>query len=407
MRFLHTADFHLGKMFYEKSLLEDQDFMLRALRAELEGARKDGEPYSALVIAGDVYDRSVPPADAVELLGNFLTDIHQDFPDIHILLLAGNHDSAERLSFLKGPLSKQNIHICTDCASITEPVIVDGAAFYQLPYLTPGCIKRRAEGDGIQPPLFGPETRLRGQQELLDEAVRQITEAHRASYGELPCILCAHLFAAGSGTGGQETGTAGGTDQIDAGVLEPFTYVALGHIHSAQKAAHNAWYSGSPLAYSFDERDSEKYFLSVTVSSCSAKDTAVKKIPVVPLHAVKSITCSFDDAMHNPGYGGLRDCYIQVNCTDKNMIENPMPLLRTRFPNVLSFCYTKSRTDTGSASLSERRRLLSRKEKSFAERIFTAFLCDLYGEDALSKDALVKEETEIFLRIAGSLEEQS
>ena len=396
MKLLHTSDWHLGKLFFEHSLHEDQLYFFSQLKEELKAEEEKGQGYHALVIAGDIYDRQVAPSDSVYALGVFISELHEAFPSLHIFMTAGNHDSAERLSFLQAPLSKQNIHICSDCKNMTTPVIVDDTAVYQLPYLTPGCVRNKEEAD-----LF--ERKLRSQQELLDEAVRQIEEAHKKNYGGMQSLLCAHLFASGADIGESERNAVGTADQIDAKTLSPFTYVALGHIHSAQKAAKNAWYSGSPLSYSFNEKLTKKFFMRVILSNGKFE---LEKISVKPLHEVSVICDTFENALHAKKYEDYRDNYIQVLCKDTELIANPMSLLRTRFPNILSFTYAQRESSVASATLEERRKLLNKKGREGKTEIFNAFLEDLYGKENLDSDSIVKKEKALFQKLAAQLEDE-
>jgi DNA repair protein SbcD/Mre11 len=124
MRFLQTGDWHLGKVFYETSLVEDQRYFLDQIVTELEQAEADTVPYDAVAVPGDIYDRAVPPPEAVTLFSNFLNRVHTKFPRLHLFFLSGNHDSSDRLSFTAELLNRQNIHICTDTRHFTEPVII-------------------------------------------------------------------------------------------------------------------------------------------------------------------------------------------------------------------------------------------------------------------------------------------
>ncbi|QTQ11564.1 exonuclease subunit SbcD [Treponema parvum] len=148
MKFLQTGDWHLGKVFYGQSLTEDQAFFLEQIFGELEKAEKELKPYDALVVPGDIYDRAVPPVESVTLLSSFLSRTHEKFPDLEMFFLAGNHDSASRLSFASELLGKSNVHICTDTKHLEEPVIVgkgnEAAAVYQIPFLMPGSIAAAA-----------------------------------------------------------------------------------------------------------------------------------------------------------------------------------------------------------------------------------------------------------------------
>lgn len=391
MRFLQTGDWHLGKVFFGASLIEDQKFFLAQVAEELTAAQNCGEPYDALIVPGDIYDRAVPPADAVSALGAFLSQAHRDFPALKLFFLAGNHDSPERLAFAQDVLGESNIHICTDCKNIAEPVIVNGVAVYQLPYLTAGCLARKDadEGEFSEP--------LRTQQELLDAAVQRIASTHKKNYGGMDAVLCAHLFTAGALRSDSERIAVGNAEQADAASLSFFTYAALGHLHKFQKAAENAYYSGSPLAYSFDESTIEKCMLRVTLQDGSF---TVEKRPVKPLRRCTVITDQFDAIYNSNAYDAFADDYIQVICTDRSAIANPMNILRSKFANALSFAYESQHFSAQeSAQSAERRQLLSTAEVA-PEALVTAFLKSVYGEAAVSEDETFQEEIKLFAQFA-------
>ena len=385
MRFLHTADWHLGKSFFEKSLVEDQAFFLEQLKTELKNN------YDALIVSGDIYDRSVPPSDAVTLLGSFLSQIHGTFPELHIFLLAGNHDSAERLSFAKEILGESNIHLCTDCRAFTEPVIIGDTAVYQLPFLTAGCICK-TNSDEI----------LRSQQDLLSAAVTEIESFHKKKYPSLNSVLSAHLFAAGGLRSDSERIPVGTADQVDAALLDFFDYTALGHLHSFQKAGKSAWYSGSPLSYSFDEAGSAKFMLDVKLEKHCA---SINKIPVKPLHRCSVIKGTFAELKNASSFSEYEDDYVQAVCTDLSFVANPMAVLRKRYENILSFGYErKNSNNTRSDSIQKRRELLdaSSSVESYS-KVFEAFLDDLYGPGCICSDSSFSKEVEEFKKACDEL----
>ncbi len=149
MRILHTSDWHLGKIFHEYSLIEDQRHVLKQIIQTIKSAEEEKNPFAALVVSGDIYDRAVPPAEATTLLNDFLVQATNLFPSLHIFMISGNHDSASRLSFAASFLEKHNIHLATDTKNFTESVIVEQngekAAFYQLPFLQSGSIQKKSQ----------------------------------------------------------------------------------------------------------------------------------------------------------------------------------------------------------------------------------------------------------------------
>ena len=397
MKFLQTSDWHLGKMFFGQSLFDDQAFFLQQVSEELAKAQEGGSPYDALIIPGDIYDRAVPPAESVSQLGTFLSDLHRRFPQLHIFMLSGNHDSSERLSFAKDILAQENIHLCTDTKHITEPVIVAGIAIYQLPFLNSGSIEPDSGTDS--PPL-------RSQQDLVAAACSRISAAHQQQHPEQPALLCAHLFAAGSKEKPEsERSYVGTADQVGTAAFDAFAYTALGHLHSFIHAGPHAYYSGAPLCYSFDEAGTKKYLLSVTIEKNGAY--TMEKLPVKALHRCTVITDSMNALLSSDAYSIYREDYIQAVCTDTETIENPLLKLRSRFPHILSFTYAKQYGALQEASsVSRRRAILSSGGEDSQEKIFTSFLQDLYGEAYLTEnEGLVKDEVSLYLKYAKSCED--
>jgi DNA repair protein SbcD/Mre11 len=420
MKFLQTGDWHLGKIFHETSLIQDQKSILSQITGELTKMRNSGEPYDALLVPGDIYDRAVPPPEAVTLLSSFLTGTHDSFPELHIFILAGNHDSADRLSFASQILDGNNIHICTDTEHLTEPVIIgEGskvAAVYQIPFLHPGEIHIREtafvhSNDDGQQDLFTEREQpdkiriLRTQQELVCAAAGQIQDHHRSMYAELPSVVCAHLFAGSGHVSDSERSCIGTAEQVDACMFEQFTYTALGHLHGVQKTGKksNIWYSGSPLAYSFDDSP-DTFMLSVTIEKKDGKDAVtVNKIQFKPLHAVIRLTGPFKKFYGNDADKSVitenTENYIEIVCTDNTIPENPMALLRQNFHYILSF--RKQETDTGASneSMVKRRTVMESSSTDKPEKLFDMFIQDVYG-GTIPSGEYFSDERKLFLKLA-------
>lgn len=371
MRFLHTGDWHLGKIFHEVPLIEEQEDFLNQILAELENARDAGNPYAALLVPGDIYDRAVPPAEASQLLSRFLYKTHGFFPELHLFLSAGNHDSQGRLAFAKELLDSQNIHICTDTREFTEPVVLTNGAenvcVYQLPFLYPLAFSSESDGN------------LRSQQELYEYACRRIQESHAGNFKGIPSVLCAHLFAADCETGSSERSYVGTAEAVSAGVLRGFTYAALGHIHRCQVcgAEKRAYYSGSPLAYDFGDNP-ETFFLSVTI--CGEDVPSVQKIPVKPLHNIAVLEGAFGDFYGQHADAALiekyRGDYVKIVLTDSVVIQGAMALIRTNFPLCLTLVQKSFVSDNSVSSAGNRKSVISSKNSG---KIFEQFLEDAYG----------------------------
>lgn len=401
MRFLQTGDWHLGKVFHEMPLIEEQEAFLNQIEAEIASARGTDEPYAALLVPGDIYDRAVPPAEASQLLSRFLYRMHDVFPELHLFLSAGNHDSQGRLAFAKELLESQNIHICTDTGRFTEPVVLESGAekicVYQLPFLYPLAFSSEDGGT------------LRSQQELYEYACRRIQESHAGNCKGIPSVLCAHLFAADSETGSSERSYVGAAEAVSAGVLRGFTYAALGHIHRCQAcgAEKRAYYSGSPLAYDFGDSP-ETFFLSVTVRGEAVP--SVQKIPVRPLHRIAVLEGAFGDFYGQHADSALiekyRGDYVKIVLTDSVIIQGAMALVRTNFPLCLTIVQKSFASENAVSSAGSRKSVIGSKN---SEKIFGQFLEDAYGgadyEERLSDEEkkCVQDAKKLFVTLTAGI----
>ena len=349
MKLLHTGDLHLGKTLHEASLIEDQAVMLDQLLAEL--GRDD---YSVLVIAGDVYDRTIPPAEAVELFSDFLVRIRRRFPDLETCIIPGNHDSARRLSFADRILGQQRIHIVGNPEESFTPIIVakngEKLALFLLPFLAAGSLSPLTPGKTVQPGASRPETAENGpeldftqnvllsQTELAAEASRRFNEhLDREDVTGLPSVLVAHLFTTGGRESESERVFLGAAERVAPALFPRFSYVALGHLHRSQKVTERMYYAGSPLAYAFDEAGNDKYFLKVEIPpNASADPPLVTRIPVVPHHRVSRLSGSFADFHTGTAFDSHSADYLEITLTDEGIVANPMSLLRQKFPRLLS-----------------------------------------------------------------------
>jgi exonuclease SbcD len=400
VKFLHTADLHLGKIFHEHSLVEDQGYLLDQLADLLTDTS-----YGALLIAGDIYDRSIPAPEAVSLFGAFLGKLRALRPSLTVLLLPGNHDSPSRLGFGKELFTELGIHIACDPQTLADPVIVtqDGerCAFFLLPFLIPGSF---AAPSGAGEPI-------RSQKRLAEEAALRLEEGRRRALdsGPIRTVLGAHLFTLGGLESESERVFLGAAEQVDVGLFSGFDYLALGHLHRFQQAGPRAWYSGSPLAYSFDEADQEKVFLSVELGPEPVP--RVNPIPVRPLRRLRRLRGPFNrffkgqagavPAEDTPGEGpaesvltGAAAEYLEIALTDPHLVENPLTLLRPRFPWLLSIKQDEAfaalyRTDGGPLSAGPQGEAPGERRSPVDD--FADFLAGLYGEIDAGKLALFRE----------------
>ena len=328
MRFLHTADLHIGKRVNEFSMLEDQEYILRQI---LKTA--DKEQVEAVLIAGDVYDKQVPSAEAVRLFDWFLTQLNSR--KLPVFVIGGNHDSVERLSFGAQIMEESGVYLTQSYDGKVVPVRLEDeygpVNLWMLPFLKPAMVKR-----------FFPEQDIVTYQDALETVIGNM-ELNREERN----LLIAHQFVTGAVTGGSEDSVevfVGGVENVDASVFADFDYVALGHIHRAQSAGgEQIRYSGTPLKYSFSEIRHEK---SVTIAELKEKGSlTVHQEPLKPLHDMREIRGSYEELVLRENYQGtdLED-YLHVILTDENDIPDVIGRLRSIYPNIMKLDYDNQRT---------------------------------------------------------------
>ncbi len=341
MKLLHTGDLHLGKSLHETSLIDDQRAMLNSLEAELDRGN-----YAALLIAGDVYDRTIPPAEAVELFSSFLVRVRRGHPDMKVCIIPGNHDSARRLSFADRILGESGIHIACDPEESFKPIILDDGAkhlaLFLLPFLAPGTLSAEAKpagAGGLELDFAGSgEKVLASQADLAIEAARRFGKALAdPAIAGMPTALVAHCLTRAGIQSGSERVFLGTAEEVSPELFSGFSYVALGHLHRPQRVTDRMWYSGSPLAYAFDEAGQKKGFLSVDIDCDSPGfPVSVSLVPIKPLHAVTRLTGPFDQFYKADAHDAHSSDYLEITLTDADLVVNPVNLLRPRFPNLLS-----------------------------------------------------------------------
>ena len=331
MRFFHVSDLHLGKTLHGYELLDDQAFVLKALVGKIAEANPD-----ALLIAGDVYDRAVPPVDAIELFDAFLRSARAAAPGLQVVVVPGNHDSAGRLAFGASLMADAGLRIAARVAA--EPVFVmgDGAgkvAVCALPFLTQAsapwgemAAADGAKGDGA----VGGGAAIRSQQEMMRLAIGSIRAAMEESGAH---VLVAHCFAAGGLAGDSELAYVGATEQVDTSLFEGFDYVALGHLHAMQSPAPHVWYSGTPLAYSVKEGEKDQGFLSVEV--LPGITPRVEFIPLLPRRRLRKLSGCFADLLANPLPESQRDDYMEIHLRDEEPVLNAGERLKALYPHCL------------------------------------------------------------------------
>lgn len=317
MRLLHLADLHLGKCVLEAPMLENQRrFLGDAVRIAAENA------VDAVMIAGDIYDRSVPPADAVEALDDFLSALNK--AGIPVLAVSGNHDSPERLDFGSRLFADSGVHIAGRYDGHVRCVTLNDSfgpiRFYLLPFLKPVMVRA----------ALGEEAAT------TDEAVRL---ALRGLPDDLGCrsVLIAHQFVCAGGeapeTCDSETISVGGSDSVDVSCFDGFDYVALGHLHRPQRMGRDTVrYAGSPLKYSLSEVRFPKSLPLVTLAEKG--QVTVERIPINPLHDMRRIRGRLEDLL-TAGREDPADAEDYIHAVLTEAVLDPAERLRTVYPNLL------------------------------------------------------------------------
>ena len=328
MRFLHTADWHLGRVYHGVSLLEDQAYVLREFVRIAAELRPD-----AILIAGDIYDRSVPPADAVRLLDEVLTELVSGL-GIAVVVIAGNHDGPDRLAFGSSLLTRAGLTLCGPVSAKVQPLMLRDAdgevAVYPLPYAEPALV-RAALGDDT----------IHDHHAALAAQLGAIRASHPAG---VRSVVVAHAFVLGGSESESERPlTVGGTGAVDASVFEGFDYVALGHLHRPQALGGEGaepWrnariqYSGSLLKYSFAEADHAKSVNLVELDG--AGRCSVERIPLVPRRDLRILEGELAALVTAAATDPARDDYVLARLTDHGALLDAMGKLRGAWPNALA-----------------------------------------------------------------------
>ena len=334
MKFLHLADLHFGKSIHGVSLLENGDqpvWVQRFLDLAMDLAP------DAVVIAGDVYDRAAPSGDAVALLDRFITGLAD--LDIPVLMVPGNHDSGQRMSFASRLLAKQQVHIASVLTKeLTHVTLTDQdgpVTFWLMPYVFPALVAQRLGDDSIRD---------------YDTAVRRLLAAQKLDFSQRN-VLVAHQNVVVNGQesvrGGSES-MVGGVGQVDYHAFDGFDYVALGHIHGPQQVGRETVrYCGTPLKYSFSEAGHHK---SVTVVELGEKgDVAVRTLPLVPRRDLVELRGTYQDLTLRDFYEGTGypGCYVHITLTDEEDVPSAASKLRVFYPHLLKLDYDNKRTRAG------------------------------------------------------------
>ncbi len=370
LRFIHTADWHLGRLFHGVHLTEDQAHILQQFTDLVRQSKPD-----LVIVAGDIYDRAVPPPDAVALLNDTVSEIVLGLK-VPMLMIAGNHDSPERLGFGSALLSQQQLHMISDVGQVGTPIRFEGSHgtvdVIGIPYAEPAVVRER----------------------LGDEAVKDHSLAMRAILGAVKkprgksgrSILVTHAFVAGGKVSDSERPLSiGGAESVPRSKFAGFDYVALGHLHRPQTVGPKLHYSGSLLKYSFSEAEHTKSVKLVemdTKGSCS-----VQEVSFSPLKDVRRIKGHLKRILEEqPGRTAKND-YLMVSLLDKGAILDAMGKLREVYPNVLHI----ERSHLGSGDGAPGRNIDHRRMSD--EELFSAFFTEVTDGDLTSEQRTSYVET--------------
>ena len=325
MRFLHLADLHLGKRVNEFSMIEDQKYVLKQILNII-----DEHHVQSVLMAGDIYDKSVPSAEAVLLLNDFLTELSKK--SIQTFVISGNHDSAERIGFGADIMSLAGIYMAKPYDGFIEKITVEDEFgeidIHMLPFVKPATVKHAYKEEEIS---------------TYDEAIAVVME-HTDIDTAKRNILIAHQYVRGADRCDSENISIGGVDEVSGKHFKAFDYVALGHLHGPQHVySENIRYAGTLLKYSFSEIKHHKNALIVDMGEKG--DITYEEIPIHPLHDMQEIKGTYDELTSKSFYEEMNTAdYFHVTLTDEEDKINALELLRTIYPNIMKLDYDNQRT---------------------------------------------------------------
>lgn len=369
MKIIHLSDLHLGKRLNEFSLIEDQKYILRQILSVIRSEAAD-----AVIIAGDVYDKATPSSEAVNLFDDFLSTLHTE--KIPVLIISGNHDSAERLPFAGRILKDSRIYIAPtyhgEVACVDLEDHCGSVHFWLLPFIKPVHVR------AAHP----------------DMEINSYNDAMRVVLEDLPLVaeernvLVTHQFVSGAERSDSEELSVGGTDQVDLRLFDPFDYVALGHLHRPQTLGSDGKvrYCGSPLKYSFSEAAGNKSVTVVTLDGSG--NITIDLRPLVPIRDMVELKGSYEEITALSFYRdtNYRDDYVHITLTDEDDIPDALGKLRSIYHNIMKLDYDNLRTRSMTGELPESPEMLSPLE------LFRQFFAAQNGSDLSDEQESVIEE---------------
>lgn len=363
MKFLHTGDLHIGKVVNGFSMLKDQEFILNQIIATAQSEEVDG-----IFLAGDIYDRSIPTKEAVCLLDEFLTRLVAIGKEVY--LISGNHDSPERIDFAHNILEKKGIHISGILKKEVKEIVKEDSYgtvhIYLLPFATSKVMKYVLEQEDLDCTYHC----------CMEQFIKQmkINPSKRN-------ILVTHHFVIGNGetpivSDSEVKNLVGGVEQVDGVIFSEFDYVALGHLHKAQKVGRKTIrYAGSPIKYSFSEVNHEK---TMTIVELKEKgQVIIKEIPLIPLHDMRVLKGKLSNLIQKEVVEeGNREDFVQVILTDKEELFEPMEQLRAVYPNIMQLVIEKNIKEESQVTFSS-----IHLTKRTTKELFEQFYEMVTGED--------------------------
>ena len=328
MKLIHLSDLHLGKRVNDFSMMEDQEYILSAIMQVIDAEQPDG-----VILAGDIYDKPIPSAEAVELFDRFLARLaERKFP---VFVISGNHDSPERIAFGGRIMKNSNIFLSPVYEGKTEPVELRDeygpVRFYLLPFIKPTHVRR-----------YHPEAEIATYTDAIRTAVSDMEIDPNVRN-----VLITHQFVTGSARRESEEISVGGSENVDASVFEPFDYVALGHLHSPQNCGtERVRYCGTPIKYSFSEVNDKN---SITVAELGKKgDLLIRTVPLKPLRDWVELKGTYLELTLRSFYENTswRDDYVRITLTDEEDIMDAIGKLRMIYRNIMNLSYDNTRTRT-------------------------------------------------------------
>lgn len=373
MRFIHISDLHIGKTLHHYSLKEEQEDILKKIILTAEDEKVD-----AVLISGDVYDRAVPSAEAVTAFDDFLTGLSDRCRETAIIVIAGNHDSGERLNYAAGLLKNQNIYLSGKPPQSENELLKKVSLrdehgdvnFYLMPFFKPSYVKKAVGAEGLS----------------YSDAFKALIEREHIDFKKDRNVLLSHQFFTASGrepeTSDSETISVGGLDRINISPAMEFDYAALGHIHKGQQVgAEYIRYCGTPLKYSVSEANQSKSMLLVTLKNKEA-GARIREIPLTPIRDINVKTGTLDEILSS-AQASDTDEYISITLTDENVLYKPKEKLENVYSRILEMRVDNTRTRERLKGLNAEQQIHN------PEEMFNEFFKDVWGRDMSDEEIRV------------------